>query len=273
MTSPNTGGRRRVAVHEVPQLFSSPYWYEGFFQLPSDTYRLEIPQQDAFVMVGTPYLTLLPVELTARLSSAVGTTIVSHWIAATGVVIDLEPIAGYAGIGAPAPADETPSAEGRTKSKTPAAAAAQEIRQLSCLSIDQLAALFPDRRAGGTGRMSRENYHRWLSGRTDPSDANLQRLLGLRHLLREVAARVDDVRSWLIAPSATLDFDAPYALLRRGALTRLWTSVSQLPVRHAHGIVVAPDGDRGVRIKESLRSSDTDTPTDEFDDASEWFEG
>jgi len=254
---------------EVPELFSSPYWYDGYFQLPSGTHHLEIPPQKGFVLVGVPQISL-SAELNLRVYSAMGTAVRSHWIPMTGVVIDLEPAADYAiGSGFAPEADITLDAPGLAG---PGADAAREVRQLSGLSIDQIAALFPERNAIGVGRMSRENYHRWLSGRTAPGDANLERLLGLRNLLREVAARVDDVRSWLLTPTAALDFEAPNAALRRGALSRLWSTVAQLPVRHQHPVVAAPDGDRGVRIVESLRGSDAGTPADEADDAAGWFD-
>lgn len=260
---------RRPGVTEVPQLFASPYWYDGYFQLPSGTFHLEIPAHEGFVVVGVPYVAL-PTELYLRVYSAVGTAAHSHWIASTGVIVDSEPapihsvgpgVASVAEIGDEAVTTTGPSTE-----------AAHEVRRLSGLSIDQIAALFPDGGASTTGRMSRENYHRWLSGRTAPSDGNLERLLGLQNLLREVAARVDDVRSWLLTPTAALDFEAPYGVLRRGALSRLWRAVSELPVRHAHPAMTGPEGDRGVRISESLRSTDAGTPADEMDDAADWFD-
>jgi hypothetical protein len=258
--------RRRPDVSEVPQLFCSPYWYDGYFHLPSGTFHLEIPAQEGFVIVGVPYVAL-STRLNLRVYSALGTAAPSHWIASTGVVVDSEPAALETGF---APAAET--GEDALANAGPSAEAAREVRRLSGLPIDQIAALFPDGGAGGTGRMSRENYHRWLSGRTAPSDANLERLLGLQNLLREVAARVDDVRSWLLTPTAALDFEAPYGVLRRGALSRLWGAVSQLPVRDAHPAVTGLEGDRGGRISESIRSTDAGTPADEMDDAADWFD-
>jgi hypothetical protein len=263
--------RGGALVPEVPQLFSSPYWYEGYFQLPSGTYPLEIPAQNRIVLVGAPS-PALHADLAARVYSLVGTVAVSRWIAPTGVVVDLDPADQYSNVWWDATPEET-GVEETIAALTPAAAAAREIRELSALSVDQLAALFPDRGSGGPGRMSRENYHRWLSGRTAPTDGNLERLLGLQQLLREVASRVEDVHSWLLTPSSVLDFDSPYSLLRRGAMSRIWIGVSRLPIRHTHPAVVGPEGDRGTRIDESLRGSDARTPAEEMDDATGWFEG
>ena len=268
--SPSIPERGRPAS-EVPELFSSPYWYDGYFQLPSGTRHLEIPPQQGFVLVGVPQISL-SAELNLRVYSAMGTAVRNHWIPMTGVVVDLEPAADPDHAIGSGFESETDTTQATLGSGGPGSDAAREVRQLSGLSIDQIAALFPERNAIGVGRMSRENYHRWLSGRTEPGDANLERLLGLRNLLREVAARVDDVRSWLLTPTAALDFEAPYAMLRRGALTGLWTVISQLPVRHQHPVVAAPDGDKGVRITESLRSSDAGTPADEAGDADGWFD-
>lgn len=260
--------RDRPGVSEVPQLFSSPYWYDGYFQLPSGTFHLEIPVQEGFVVVGVPYVSLAT-ALYLRVCSAVGTAAPSRWITPTGVIVNSEPADFHSAW--PLPAFVSESGEDAVADGGPSAEAAHEVRRLSGMSIDQIAALFPDG-ARGTGRMSRENYHRWLSGRTAPSDANLERLLGLQNLLREVAARVDDVRSWLLTPTAALDFEAPYGVLRRGALSKLWRAVSELPVRHAHPAVTSPEGDRGVRISESLRSTDAGTPADEMDDGADWFD-
>lgn len=272
MTSSKTAAHHGASAPESPHLFSSPYWYEGFFHLPSDTVLLEIPARQGFVVVGTPYAVALPRLLGERLVAAAGTVITSGWIPTGHVVIDLEvpdsayqsSVAGDIVVGG-AQSDHAIAAEVPL-----AAGAADEIRGLSGLSVDQLAALFPDRRGEG-GRMSRENFHRWLSGRSEPTGANLNRLIALRQLLREARERVADVHIWLLTPDAALGFESPYAVLRRGALTALWPFVAQLPGRRGHTAVTLSAGDRGVRIDESLRGGDADTPASEADESSDWF--
>lgn len=246
-------------------LFSSPYWYEGMLQIPFREYEIEFWTGSGYVFVGTPQVTLSeaiaePIYLT------IGTAVPSAWISEGDLAIHVDPPQ----VGASKAATVEFEDGGATSRGT---AAAREIRRLTELSVDQLAALFPDRSATATGRMSRENFHRWLSGRTAPTDANLERLLALEQLLREAAARVDDVQRWLLTPSEALDFDAPYGALRRGALTRLWPLIAALPSQRARTVVTDSEGDRGVLMHGSLRGSDEATPAEEVDDVTNWDEG
>jgi hypothetical protein len=248
----------------VAALFSRPHWYEPW--LP-----------------GEPSVTL-PAELSApadferALRAALGTFASSDWIAQASLMVALElleepmlatPPTAASGSGWTVIAPRT---VGESSEESEVAALAGRLRELSGLSVDQLAALFPQR-GGPDGRMSRENFHRWLAGRTTPGDANLRRLLTLRHLIQEVARRVDDVRTWLFTPLAGKGPDVtPYEVLRRGAVTRLWPVIAAIPAREPHRVVVDSAGEAGVRIEESLRSDDAATPADEVDDSSNWFD-
>jgi hypothetical protein len=151
----------------------------------------------------------------------------------------------------------------REPASRPASRAAEEIRSRSGLSIEQLAGLFPT---------SRENFHRWLAGRTRPTTSNFERLLALRHLIRSVGERVDDVRVWLLTPlEDSLSSATPYSLIARGQLSTLWPVVARLQSRQQRTKIRDSEGGRGVRISQSLRGNDARTPEDEIDDAADWF--
>lgn len=258
--------RQTSSAPETSQLFGSPYWYDQYFQAPEGIRLAISPSQEVIFLVGIPDL-VLESELIARICSAMGTTTRSRWIAPAGAAVSITP--RHAATGAVNEAHAGPSGEAVYEQGPDAA---REVRRLSGLPVDQLAALFPDRGSGPEGRMSRENYHRWHSGRTLPGSANLERLLALRHLFREVANRTGDVRSWLMTPDTGLDFETPYEILRRGAMSRIWSAIARMPMRATHQAITAPDGDRGVRITESLRGTDAHTPIDEADDSSDWFD-
>lgn len=262
--SPNSSRTRRQTPTAVASLFSRPYWYEG--RLPGDPRltQAEFPAPAAFEQA---------------LREALGTFASSDWIARASVLVALELLeepmlamptlpaanAGWTVI-APAPRARPSAHESDT------AHVAEQVRGISGLTVDQLAALFPNRGAP-EGRMSRENFHRWLSGKTVPGDSNLQRLLALRHLFSEASRRVADVRSWLFAPLSGESPDVtPYEVLRRGALTRLWPVIAAIPVPEPHPAVVDSAGQAGVRIGEGLRSDDASTLADEVDDTSDWFD-
>ena len=229
--SPNSSRTRRQTPTAVASLFSRPYWYEG---------RL----------LGDPRLTFdaefaAPAAFEQALREALGTFASSDWIARASLLVALELLeepmlamptlpAANAGWTVMAPAPLTrPLAH-----QSNIAHVAEQVRGISGLTVAQLAALFPQRGAP-EGRMSRENFHRWLSGKTVPGDSNLQRLLALRHLFSEASWRVADVRSWLFSPLSGESPDTtPYEVLRRGALTRLWPVIAAIPVPGPHSAVV-----------------------------------
>jgi len=148
------------------------------------------------------------------------------------------------------------------KSLPPAAEVARELRRLSGLSARQLGAIFP---------IARENYQRWMSGALTPSAANLQRLLALRHFVRELTNRVESSKLWLLEPISA-GGSTPHELLCRGDLRTLWDAVSHLPVAIPSEIVVDAKGDHGVSIASSLRGGEQHLSEEEIDDYSEWLD-
>jgi hypothetical protein len=140
---------------------------------------------------------------------------------------------------------------------------AQDVRNLSGLSAKQLGEIFP---------VARENFQRWTTG-TPPSDANLQRLLGLRHLFRALADRVDDPKVWLFSPlDADVNALTPYSLLQRGRVTAVWDAVAGLSRRVAAEEFTDSEGGRGLRIRGSVRGREGSTAEGEMDDYSEWLD-
>lgn len=261
--SHNSSRTRRQGPSPVAALFSRPYWYEPRLG------HQQVTDPAAFEAVAA---------FEEALRQALGTFAPSDWIlgASVNVVLELldepmlalDPLGVRTGWTVVAPAAVQPA----SPSGSDAARLADEVRRASGLTVDQLAALFPQR-GGPEGRMSRENFHRWLSGRNNPGDANFRRLSALRHLLSEAERRIPDVRSWLRSPLPGQAPDVtPYEVLRRGALTRLWPVIAALPVTQPHAAVFDSEGQAGVRLDESLRSGDTPTPADEAEDADDWFE-
>lgn len=112
------------------------------------------------------------------------------------------------------PAAAEPNAPG------PASALAAEVRSLSGVSTEKLSALVP---------VERETYQRWLSGRIEPSEANLERLLLLRSFFLAAQARTDAVSHWLLTPSDGPD-SSPFEALRRGDVSHAWELLRRRPL-------------------------------------------
>lgn len=162
-----------------------------------------------------------------------------------------------------APETEVPALPAPTELLPESAVIAREIRDLSGLSARQLGAVFP---------VARENFQRWTTG-TPPSEANLERLLGLRHFFRAVADRVDAPKNWMLSPiSAVADSPTPYSLLVHGDLTTPWDALAELSSRASAKVVYDSEGNRGLRIGGSTRGRSISTPEEEMDDYSEWLD-
>jgi len=140
---------------------------------------------------------------------------------------------------------------------------AWEVRDLTGLAADKLAELFP---------VERESYQRWLSGRTRPSSANLERLLAFRHFLRELANRVEDPKIWLLAPlSEGTSSITPYEALKAGNLSAAWDAIADLPSKATRYAREAPDGETLIVTEGSLRGRDLRTSEEELDDYEDWL--
>jgi len=140
---------------------------------------------------------------------------------------------------------------------------AREVRDLSGLSAERLGQIFP---------VERESYQRWVSGKTTPSAANLERLLALRHFLRELANRVQTPKSWLLTPlSEGTSSGTPYEALKRGNLADLWDALAGLPSRARRYTREAADGTTLTVTEGSLRGRDIRTTPEELDDYDDWL--
>lgn len=160
-----------------------------------------------------------------------------------------------------------PLAVSLSKSKHPkseAASVAAEVREISGLSARKLGAIFP---------VQRESFQRWLNGEQTPSEANLERLLTLRHFLRALAQRVPDPTSWLLSPlhdgRATA---SAYDVLRSGNLTDLWAAISALPSTAPRRTYVSEEGGFATVVEGSLRGRDYSATAEELDDYAELFD-
>lgn len=284
-----TDGRpisRRAASPQRSPLFANPYWYRRLGPHSGETGAL-----DPVRLLEQIQPVYSIEDLAAQIERTLGTWVTSEWapVAVTnatlaffdrvsGVVVGgTTPVAVALELAgdAPAPSDEFVHGDfagtAPKEDRDSVSSVADEVRRLSGLIVDDLAALFPDGR-GGRGRMSRENYHRWISGATEPGSANLQRLLGLRALLRAAFDRVGDVHTWLLSPMDE-EFATPYDLLRAGALTRVWGALGRLPSRAPRIVVADSEGGTGVRIDSSLRSDPRAPTIDDLDDTSDWIGG
>jgi transcriptional regulator with XRE-family HTH domain len=140
---------------------------------------------------------------------------------------------------------------------------AKEVRDLSGLSAERLGEIFP---------VERESFQRWLSGRTTPSPANLERLLTLRHFLRELANRVESAQSWLLTPLVEGTSSAtPHEMLKAGNVADLWDAVADLPSKARRYTQRAADGSLLTVTEGSLRGRDNRTNEEELDDYDEWL--
>lgn len=143
------------------------------------------------------------------------------------------------------------------------ALAAREVRDLSGLSAERLGEIFP---------VERESYQRWVSGSTTPSPANLERLLALKHFLRELANRVADPNSWLLEPlAAGTPSPTPYEALKTGNLADVWDAIADLPSKATRYTRELADGSVLTVTEGSLRGRDVRTSEEELDDYGEWL--
>ena len=133
---------------------------------------------------------------------------------------------------------------------------AAEVRDLSGLSAAKLGKLFP---------VERETYQRWMAGKMIPSSANLERLLALRHFLRELAHRVQSPKSWLLSPLHSGSSPTAYEALRRGNLADLWDAIADLPSAAFRYTREAADRGTITVIEGSLRGRDYRTSDEELD--------
>lgn len=169
----------------------------------------------------------------------------STWTDLVGAALAADP--------APLTADPTPES----------AAVASEVRDLSGLSAEKLGDIFP---------IERESYQRWISGKNTPSEANLERLLALRHYFRAVADRVESPKAWLLSPLVEGAMSgSPYDLLRAGNLSSAWEALSTLPSRVERHTRRASDGSEAVVIEGSVRGRNAPTTADELDDYDDWL--
>lgn len=141
------------------------------------------------------------------------------------------------------------------------ALAAREVRDLSGLSAERLGLVFG---------IERETYQRWIAGRITPSSANLERLLALRHFIRELAHRVESPKTWLLSPlSYEGSTPTPYELLKTGNLHALWDlAAGQASRAPRYSRETENEGSLTV-VSGSLRGRDYRATEEELDDYSE----
>jgi transcriptional regulator with XRE-family HTH domain len=140
---------------------------------------------------------------------------------------------------------------------------AKEVRNLSGLSAERLGEIFP---------VERESYQRWISGRTVPSPANLERLLALRHFLRELPNRVPEPKSWLLSPLGEgTASPTPHQLLKAGNLAELWNALADLPSSAPRYTRQSADGSTLTVTEGSLRGRDLPTSAEELDNYDDWL--
>lgn len=139
---------------------------------------------------------------------------------------------------------------------------AREVRDLSGLGAQRLGEIFP---------VERESYQRWVSGKTQPSPANLERLLALRHFLRELANRVPNPKNWILAPLAEGTSGTRYEALKAGKLSALWDAIAVLPSGAERYTRKAPDGSILTVTDGSLRGRDIRTSPEELEDYEDWL--
>jgi hypothetical protein len=274
---------RRPSESGPSRLFSDPYWYERPLTPAGGTGvlgSLDVPWT-------APYAYSID-DLVAEIEGALGTRVRTEWApveATTATLVHFDLITGSIAEGNASvvvesgevagptihdanPFVDVPQVPGLLSDEDKHPTIATEVKQTSRLTIDELAALFPSGH-GRRGRMSRENYHRWMRGATQPGSANLQRLLALRGFLRAAADRVSDLRTWLFSP---VEEDVtPYDLLRAGALTHVWEMLGRIPSTAPRIVVRDAEGGYGVRIESSLRSGERPTTVDDLDDTSDWI--
>jgi transcriptional regulator with XRE-family HTH domain len=139
---------------------------------------------------------------------------------------------------------------------------AKEVRDLTGLSAERLGDIFP---------VERESYQRWISGKTTPSSANLERLLALRHFARALAARVADSKTWLLSPLPSAGSGTAYDTLRGGNLNALWDAIGDLPSSAPRYTRQAADGTVLTVTEGSLRGRDFRTSAEGLDDDADWL--
>lgn len=143
------------------------------------------------------------------------------------------------------------------------AAVAREVRDLSGLGARRLGEIFP---------VERESYQRWVSGRITPSAENLERLLALRHFMRELANRVPSPKSWLLSPIVEgAESPTPYELMKAGNLVDAWAAIADLPSKARRYTREAADGSTLTVTEGSVRGRDLRTSEDEIGDYSDWL--
>jgi hypothetical protein len=99
---------------------------------------------------------------------------------------------------------------------------ATSIKQVSGLSDSQIAGIFP-------APVARETFLRWRHGSAErPTEANLRRLGLLKRLFDDLAERVTQPRTWLLALGESSGA-TPYELLRAGRLADVENMVALLP--------------------------------------------
>ena len=229
--------------------------HRQFIEIKWRTWTEEIGRQAAEAVEATFVVSTIsyrPKRQWTRFAEMANDIVASAVIGAPDVLVE-QPAPETEVAARPAPAELLPES----------ALIAREIRDLSGLSARQLGAVFP---------VARENFQRWTTG-TPPSEANLERLLGLRHFFRAVADRVDDPKNWMLSPiSAVADSPTPYSLLVRGDLTTPWDVLAELPSRTSAEVVYDSEGNRGLRIGGSTRGRSISTPEEELGDYSEWLD-
>ena len=99
---------------------------------------------------------------------------------------------------------------------------ATSVKRTSGLSDSQIAAIFP-------APVARETFLRWRHGNAErPTEANLRRLRLLKRLFDDLAERVTQPRTWLLAVGES-GAGTPYELLRAGRLPDVENMVALLP--------------------------------------------
>ena len=140
---------------------------------------------------------------------------------------------------------------------------AKEVRDLSGLSAARLGDIFP---------IERETFQRWMSGRITPPSANLERLLALRHFLRELANRTEDPKSVLLSPlSEGQPSDTLYGLLKSGNLSAAWGAIANMTSTASRYTRETEDGAVLTVTRGSLRGRDVREAEEDLGNYDEWL--
>ena len=200
--------------------------------------------------------------LERRVLCRFGTASGSAWLTYNTERLTVQAAYAFLAEGQPGAASWNPGAVAVVAGPNPAGqTVARHVRDLSGLPTDRIAEIFP---------VARETFQRWVSGTSQPSTPNLERLLRLQHVLREACNRVPDTRVWLLTPADELGGRSPFSALSDGQLTQVADALQALPPRYPNPRYVDGDGHRITQVLHGVRAPVRATSEEELSDFSDW---